>query len=630
MKFRDRGFAMMVTLGITTILVMVLSVTLLTVNGSNIFSQDYHGKRAAYYAAESGLATLQRRLEVDTSYNSDSVDEETPFGTGTFTIRFGPDECLNNLDGDSPIAGPYGPIPPGSCFVKIQGQALGHREKIECMLGRKDSDHGNLAVAASGKIHLDGNVTISGRVSNNLLTKTPADVVSNFEDDTWSGHPPLSYQLGLGETARVEGSLRSSSPSPAAITPDFVDAADEALFDQTPTPLENYDIQREVDSKSSNPSPPITSGSLAGDYYKASSHLVPGDLVLDDANLYIDGDLTVIGSITGRGSVYVTGDTKFSGDSIVAANEDGIALYGLGNVSLIGFDGSQYMEAIVAAEGGDYPAYWQQTKDNIGLLVDDVNLGSDDPFVPTSYVAGVPEVNSSHAAIILHHLAKGSNDPHPEFGSLALGDGPWNLGNLLDQQTTSSPAQQFMLEKFRALRSGPSSATAPNNTYIKGPLGMPYTSSNTQRTDDVNAFLENGTLSDGLFNNIVWEKARRLGGSPAALDLTEPELDTAIRQMGNWLENFEYDKLGSSYFQGSIYARGAFYADNQVTIVGSVSVVKDPLVEESIPNFQPATGISLRPGDLYLGNGTQITFVSELAPGSGDDEPRVGVSHWFR
>ena len=83
-----------------------------------------------------------------------------------------------------------------------------------------------------------------------------------------------------------------------------------------------------------------------------------------------------------------------------------------------------------------------------------------------------------------------------------------------------------------------------------------------------------------------------------------------------------------AYFQGSVYTRGAFYASNQVTIIGSVAAVADP--DETPRTFEPEQGVRLQPGDLYFGNGTSVTFVSDLAPGVTNSGPRVGVSYWFR
>ena len=54
-----RGIALFLTLGFTAILVMMLTATLTSTHGGNIFTQDYHGKTAALYVAETGLAMIK-------------------------------------------------------------------------------------------------------------------------------------------------------------------------------------------------------------------------------------------------------------------------------------------------------------------------------------------------------------------------------------------------------------------------------------------------------------------------------------------------------------------------------------------------------------------------------------------
>jgi hypothetical protein len=625
---RKRGIALFLTLMISGVLVMMVTALLFTARGGSVFSHDYHGKKAAYYAAESGLSVLQQRLADNPSYRT-SKTESTPFGNGQFTVRFGPGECINNMDGTSPLAGPYGEVPAGSCYVRVTGEALGHREVIECMLGRKDSDFIAAAVVASGKIFLDGNIKVAGRHSNGLMTHTAADIISNYDKATWTGHRPLHYILEAGETASVDGVLRSSSPSSSAISGDLAGVANGAVTNQSPLPMKNIDITTIVNSKSSNSAPPSTSGSLTGTYYNSGNFTVPGDLELADADLYIKGDLTVIGSIKGRGSVYVTGDTVFSGDSMVSSDEDGIALYSKGNVSLTGFNGDAYMTAVTNSAGGDAPAKWTQTKDDFALLAD--YIGSDDPARFRVYSSDPNAFWGSDIGKLIDFMSNQAywGTEHPTIGTSAQRNNLIDLGDLVSGQT-GSQAQAFMLKKFRALRSGANRGAPGRDVNLTGAIGITYSSTTEIEEQKIHDFVNDDVIGDGLFTKLVWIKTSRLEGSRQYTGVSDAEIEIALRKSANWLQNFEYDKLGSSFFQGAIYTRGAFYADNEVTIVGSVSVVADPDDAPSRSDFVPVSGVRLRPGDLYLGNGTNITFVSDIAPGSDEAEPRVGISYWLR
>ena len=79
MNTRRNGIALIITLLFSGILVMMLSITLIGVHGGSIFSQDYHGKTSAFYAAESGLAFLQNRLEENPNYADNHRQRTHPF-----------------------------------------------------------------------------------------------------------------------------------------------------------------------------------------------------------------------------------------------------------------------------------------------------------------------------------------------------------------------------------------------------------------------------------------------------------------------------------------------------------------------------------------------------------------------
>lgn len=630
MRTTRRGIALIITLLFSGILVMMLSATLISTHGGSIFSQDYHGKTAAYYAAESGLAVLQSRLEANPGYASTTTNEPTPFGTGSFSIRFGSGGCVNNFNGTSPVSGPRGPVLPGSAYVKIEGQALGHREVVECVLGRKDDDLVAAAVVASGKIHLEGDVKVSGRLANDQSTVVPADVISNYREDTWTGSAPLYYNQGVGDTASIVGTVRSASPNPGAISPDFAGAATDALTNQAPVPVDNVDIQGEIDSKIGNPSPPLTTSTLTGDYYSSGSHTITGDLILNNGRVYVNGNLTVIGSIKGNGAVYVAGNTTFSGDAEITASEDGVVLYSQGNISLRGFDGTEYMDAIAANGTSANQLDWQHTKKNFELLGQYLS----DP-AGTRFRVGAPNPSlywQSDVAIIQAYLANSminSAAPHPFYSLGGRDNLLYNMLQLVKSQP-DSPAKRFMERKFDTLRDGRQSSW-PAGQNLPGALGITYSSTLVTETAKIINFVNNGVIDDGLFNKIIWLKTSRLEGDPNQYSsISDAQVDLAVVKMTNWLSNYDYDKLGSSYFQGRLYTRGALYAANEVTIVGSVAAVADPLTADSRPDFQPAAGVSLRPGDLYLANGTTVTYIEDLRPGYNSGEPNVGVRHWLR
>jgi len=117
---------------------------------------------------------------------------------------------------------------------------------------------------------------------------------------------------------------------------------------------------------------------------------------------------------------------------------------------------------------------------------------------------------------------------------------------------------------------------------------------------------------------------------PFYAGVTPEGLRKALTKHAHWLELMDEDRLGTSYFQGNVYTRGAFYSSNEVTIIGSLSAVADPEEIESAHPWEPASGVELKPGDVYLGNGTRIEYVNDLMPGPKVSTPSVGVVHWLR
>ncbi len=646
MRRRDRGLALIMTLGFTAIIVMMLTATMTSSHGGNIFSQDYHRKAAAMYAAESGLAMVQEALENDPDWRVGFVERATPFGTGRYTVRFTP--SVNNLTGLTPVSGPYGPVAPQTAFLRIEGHSMGRTEVIECIIGRRSEDFVHVGLIATGKIYLGGDVSISGQVSSDDLTITEADLVSNYDRDApwgdsvqpvfWDG----SSTPGVAEN-EVAGTIRSASPSELAISSNLRDIADQSLTDQSPVSVKNVNIQRSINEKSgvSRSVPPVPAGPLSGEYYQSSSISVAGDLVLDNASLYIDGDLNVAGSIEGAGAIYVAGNTRFSGNAEVRANEDGVVLYSQGNVHLRGFSGMEWMDTVADYRGRR--AQWEDTKTNIELLQGYLNAfahGDDSALMAPPETPGPGDGASSFywgskAGVALANLAFPLLEDYRPPG-VSHNDLLVQMVNLIKAEPPGR-TRDFMLEKFLILRS--THLDDPDNSEAsqEGVLGI---NRGTMGAADIVSILEDGApVSTGLQTQLFLWAAHLNGevmGPPrfgTFAGLTIADLRRALIKQAHWLNLYGYDSLGSSYFQGSVYTRGAIYASNEVTIIGSLSAVRDP--DRPDTSWVPDTGSgdetrALKPGDVYLGNGTKILHVERLGPGLRFSTPPVGVSHWLR
>lgn len=651
--------ALFLTLGFTTILVMMLGATLTSTSGGNIFAQDYHKKTAALYAAESGLALIQERLETDPDWEGTLDHEPTPFGTGSFSVSFGP--SVNNLEPPDPTiykAGPYGPVAPGTAYLRIEGHAFGRTEIVECIVGQKSDNFLHAAMVATGKIYLDERVDVAGRVSSNNLSLSPADVISNFQEEAPWGNsiPPVYWDESATSADQIRGTIRSASQSPGSISSNLVAISEEALVDQAPVPVVNVKIQDAIDAKSGVAVgvPTSPTSPLSGDHYESSSTTVTGDLILNNATLYIDGDLTVLGSIRGIGAVYVSGNTTFSGDSVVLANEDGVVLYSQGNVHLKGFNGTEWMDAVTAAQGRS--TEWAQTKESFRrleqILTDFANDSqftsaanpalappSDTPPIGSPDPVNGPAINyywRSEAGLLLSNLAYGVSFFNPP--GITENDLLFKMVNVINNEP-SNPTRNFMAKKFAVLKN----PSAGANDVLSNVIGINTASlgATAQLVQDfVTGTREGYVANRGLQLEVFLATARidedHMGpprfGSYAGL--TDAQLAQALTKHAHWLKLHDFDALGTSYFQGNIYTRGAIYAAQEVTIVGSLSAVDDPDepdVAWTPPDRDPDdSDISLKPGDIHLGQGTKILHLSNLNPGPRSTVPSVGVVTWLR
>lgn len=622
----NRGIALIVTLLISGVMIGLLTAMLLRVGGLNFLTRSGHSQIGALYAAEAGLTEVQRRLEADPDYATDIVDRQTHFGRGQYSVTFGPGESVNNLSGTTDKPSSRGPLPPGRALVKVVGQYQTSTRTIEVILGENSFRTASAPLVVSGKVLLQGNVELVGYRASDNGTAVEADLISN---STQSG-PQVEWIRNPGDTLRISGSVRSSSSDVGAVgfsagDPGVTVGAVER--DQAPSPVPFVDISAEVAARSSLPAPPaLPTAPLSGDFYLSGDYVVNADVVLNDARLFVDGNLRVNGSIVGSGSVYATGDTELRGDSTINAGDDGVALYSKGNVTLEGFDGTAYIESLVARSSGFDPLVWTQTKESFRLMAQWLREGG-------PRLSGYPgdQAWSNDVNLLSDYLSQEINDnfaPHPVYGNsgVARDSTLFQLRTLLEGEPPN-PSRDFLINKFRTLRGG-SRSLEPRSTPLPGILGIPYAQNDALLTASINELNSTGELSDGIFTIVVNTKAARLKGVNELPSISGPDLDRAVEKIAVWLENNDYDRLGTSYFKGSIYTSGSFFAQNEVNILGTLAVIDDD--DPTTGTSRVVQGRTLAPGDLFLGGGTKIVHVTDLEPGSPNGEARVGVETWLR
>ncbi len=104
------------------------------------------------------------------------------------------------------------------------------------------------------------------------------------------------------------------------------------------------------------------------------------------------------------------------------------------------------------------------------------------------------------------------------------------------------------------------------------------------------ANLQQGRLVEGAFD--------------AAIDQGKTEF---LPYMKSYVENIDYEHLGTAYFQGLVFTHGSFYADSEVTILGALVAKNNGSQPPSEVN-----GESLEPGDVVLATDTRLRYIEDF------------------
>ncbi len=596
--------ALVTTLLMMGILALMLIAFTVRLRAQGFFGLQSQSGLAALNAAEAGVADALSRLTANPNWSTDLINQPLPSGGARYSIRFSPAASVNNIGGGMALPGPRGPVQPGTAFLVVDGeQGLTHRV-LEVVVTRQGPASTTASLTGSGVIRLRGNVEIDGIEGLSNPVPVDADVRSGSSVNSagqvlWTGAP--------GESATIKGSVFSASAHPSAIQMGGASVTGQVQNNQPSPPPPIVDITGRISANSGAPAPALVPGVTtlaAGDYYVAGNLNYNGDLDLQGANLYVAGNLTVNGTIKGQGSVFSGGNTSFYGDSeITASNAEQVSLYSKGSVALRGFDGTTYLDNLVATAGNDangvpYSTHWANTRNWTGQA--QTLLAS---FGPTDY--GFQGSDFDFCIDMLGHEA--TADVTPPFVVAPNEMAPVvKLNNLLQAQPVS-PTQQFLLKKFTYLQD-------PTD-QLKGLYAWHTDMGDMQ--NDVNAALANGS-TDGLAD-----------GSNDSYSTYGPAQQALIYSLiSSTMNQLDYDRLGAAHFNGLIYTNGYFYSENEVNIRGGLIAADD---QTQPPGFPDPTnpGLQVNPGDIYLNRGVRVTFVRDLLEQSGSTIGTFQVSVWM-
>lgn len=620
----QRGIALITTLLFMSVLVAMVSALFLVVRTKLFQSQTYHNQTAALYLAELAIADAMAELEADPTWTTGFSDKTYPGVEGRYSLRFqtgtlySKNDSVNNVDGehDETYRGPKTLLPGQVMLVATAsvGRATRTVEAIVDLGGGLGNIDGPLIV--DGRIVMSGKVSVDGMRSLGTRQPIPVNLHSNLSDSVPdlvviddSQSPYLSGTVTIVSTASTSVNTGTMNPaggapvlgSPAkAIAPVDIAAQVSAKGGASPIPGA-VPVHLNVGTGSGSPMAAfsdvtVLDYSAGPDFYSGTS-LVVGDLKLQGAALYVDGDLTVNGGIEGSGSVWVTGKTTFRGtSSITTGTPDRVALYSRGDVELQGFEGTELLRQYAATDVDiretltriefafqDVSARMTQLESGGTLRASD--LGQSNGWDVRSGTVPSPSggletggrawLGSGYNSTIRSGMGSAAHLVYTDPGVTAGGRHKvTDLGERLLFRRAQSPGRDFLIRRFYDLYEVNFGGRGDSWSEI---LGL--------------ADAKTGRLSPGAIDSI--NDNRYLKG---------------VGMVKQYFDSFHLNFIGSSYFQGLVYTNGYFRSVNDVTIIGAIVTDVDPaaragaVLTDAIPD----------PGDVILENGSRLVYIEDF------------------
>lgn len=579
---RRKGSALATVLLASLALFTLLKVLIIISHSSGFRSRTYQDRVLTGYALEAGVADAVWQLNNRAEWAAGFTRERLPHADGWYSVEFaaagttpGPLQSVNNLMGTAKADGPRGPatVPPGCADVVVRAGNGSIERRCLVHLTGKAGQSFSTGLLSSNRILMSGDVDVSGITDLESAQAVSADLHSN---KAGTSHDVIQWD-GTG-TCNIQGTVSATSNASAAIRMTGANVAGGIRTAVAAKPAPTVDIPGLVTANSSQTAltvPAVGSATVpAGTYYVDGDLSLDGDLLLEGAEIYVKGNVRVNGSLGGSGKIYSKGTTKLQGDTQISGAQ-GLALYSQGSVELTGFDGTEYLAAL------------ENSDPNVATNARDLRTALQD--IQGILQIAVPEDLKEGAQ---HH-----NAFCDLLGQLGGAYGGRNVaGKMADALATQTPGRtrDFMIAKVRDLEKLAADV---------GPNGDPelhWRAGDHQHT---------GILDLALHNR---------GGDEAL-----------IAEMMAVVGQYDVNKLGSTYFQGTIYTNGYIYAGQDVTLIGAVVASDNGTQTPAVVGGQ-----ILEPGDIVLKRSVQFTLNQQAAealggPGPAPTAGQVRVKSWL-
>lgn len=365
-RLRLRGLSLMsalflvaVVLTLATMMVAIYSTNL------NVTQRSYNGT-VALAEAEAGIAEALYRMTREENVDNAAQPPTVSFGRNSEEIRatitpgMREDEAFhivtfnrsseypystNNtfLDSDEGSLGRT--VPDGTFHLVSTGYCRGQYRTIECVVKKPPFPFG---LATSGKIESPDPLVVRGVSTIQTLIDgeedRPGHILCNSAEGVVIGARPPNEtfisgfvkavgSINVAQPAVVLGGLRPDSDTSTLADIDIEAFKNEGqpgvvrLLDDTYSESQEMDVMY---------------------YYEGDTLTYQRNVQLNQAFLYVQGDLVVRGALTGEGLIVVNGDARFeSGTVLSGANK--MAILASGDITLIG--DNNFFTGLVYCEG---------------------------------------------------------------------------------------------------------------------------------------------------------------------------------------------------------------------------------------------------------------------------------------
>ncbi len=580
------------------------------------FSTSLHREQvSALYVGEAGVAHAMALLETNQAWTDGFDEEPTLTGVGTYTVTFnttpststvGSNESVNNLAGAGAVNGPRGPntVPAGSVDLVVIARVGRAERRIEVLIQGGGLPATDVAGLASGRVKFKGDVKVAGVTS----VTDPSPAGGGIHSNLATTDPDIIEWLdSASHTAIFQGTVSTRASQGINLTGATLNGSPPTEYDSARRPVPAVDVVAQVDAKAG--ATPVTIPTLGSfvlgtgapeDFYHNGNVSLQGDLDLNGATLYVNGDLDVNGSIKGDGAIYVKGETRFRGNAeVTTPREDKTAIYSKGSIELLGFDGTEFMDAYAAANPGDVGVWW--TDAQVALEAMQVTMSSHTPA----------------ELVTPGHPARDDLDEQRRVLGQASSYRPWEgrstdtffrmADRLSNDPNVSGETVDFLVERFHSL-------DAFYDAKMRASAD-PADNSNYTGSQDASV----------VINDWLSGTRSRVGWFDAAIDGDGSSIfQEAIKEFIVLTNQVSYDRIGTSHFRGLLYTNGFVYADNEVNILGAIMAIDDGSQPEKVLD-----GVTVKPGDLFLNNGTSLTYVEEFFDHGAATASGISLRTWL-